>query len=233
MAGGLLTPVGPASSSRFVSAETLTPTALLSAIFEWSRADLPLASAAPFCVTTHRAPTGPPRRCPPLGWVSRYCRRPSSPSDLYLPPITLNTLQTQKERKRCVKLVYCFPFRPVLLTSSVVPSHSLVKMSNKIRAFELQSKCVEQEWNARHVLRLENANLVLLQLLTLSAHLELDLIVTIHTSFAGTITRICLRPHLYRNKTDLLKQLGELKTELLALRVQKIVGGSAAKLTKM
>jgi hypothetical protein len=36
-----------------------------------------------------------------------------------------------------------------------------------------------------------------------------------------------------RNKTDLLKQLGELKTELLSLRVQKIAGGSAAKLTKM
>lgn len=36
-----------------------------------------------------------------------------------------------------------------------------------------------------------------------------------------------------RNKTDLLKQLHELKTELASLRVQKIAGGSAAKLTKM
>ncbi|KAJ9123899.1 hypothetical protein QFC22_000688 [Naganishia vaughanmartiniae] len=36
-----------------------------------------------------------------------------------------------------------------------------------------------------------------------------------------------------KNKTDLLKQLHELKTELASLRVQKIAGGSAAKLTKM
>ncbi|KAI5455033.1 60S ribosomal protein L35 [Naganishia adeliensis] len=36
-----------------------------------------------------------------------------------------------------------------------------------------------------------------------------------------------------KNKTDLLKQLHELKTELASLRVQKIAGGSAAKLTKI
>lgn len=36
-----------------------------------------------------------------------------------------------------------------------------------------------------------------------------------------------------KNKTDLLKQLTELKTELASLRVQKIAGGSAAKVTKM
>jgi ribosomal protein L29 len=36
-----------------------------------------------------------------------------------------------------------------------------------------------------------------------------------------------------RSKNDLLKQLQELKQELLTLRVQKIAGGSAAKLTKM
>lgn len=36
-----------------------------------------------------------------------------------------------------------------------------------------------------------------------------------------------------RSKNDLSKQLTELKNELLNLRVQKIAGGSAAKLTKM
>ena len=38
-------------------------------------------------------------------------------------------------------------------------------------------------------------------------------------------------PH--RSKNDLAKQLVERKTELAQLRVQKIAGGSAAKLTKM
>ena len=37
----------------------------------------------------------------------------------------------------------------------------------------------------------------------------------------------------FRSKNDLSKQLVELKNELLALRVQKIAGGSASKLTKM
>ncbi|KAF7950908.1 uncharacterized protein EAE97_002460 [Botrytis byssoidea] len=36
-----------------------------------------------------------------------------------------------------------------------------------------------------------------------------------------------------KNKADLAKQLGELKTELGQLRTQKIAGGSAAKLTKI
>jgi large subunit ribosomal protein L35e len=36
-----------------------------------------------------------------------------------------------------------------------------------------------------------------------------------------------------KSKNDLAKQLTELKTELLTLRVQKIAGGSAAKLTKI
>ena len=36
-----------------------------------------------------------------------------------------------------------------------------------------------------------------------------------------------------RTKADLAKQLTELKEDLLKLRVQKIAGGSAAKLTKM
>ncbi|KZT05531.1 ribosomal protein L35 [Laetiporus sulphureus 93-53] len=36
-----------------------------------------------------------------------------------------------------------------------------------------------------------------------------------------------------KSKNDLSKQLVELKEELLALRVQKIAGGSAAKLTKI
>jgi len=37
----------------------------------------------------------------------------------------------------------------------------------------------------------------------------------------------------HRSKNDLNKQLVELKNELLQLRVQKIAGGSASKLTKM
>ena len=37
----------------------------------------------------------------------------------------------------------------------------------------------------------------------------------------------------YKSKNDLAKQLVELKNELLDLRVQKIAGGSASKLTKM
>ncbi|KZP17275.1 60S ribosomal protein L35 [Athelia psychrophila] len=36
-----------------------------------------------------------------------------------------------------------------------------------------------------------------------------------------------------KSKNDLSKQLVELKTELLTLRVQKIAGGSASKLTKI
>jgi len=36
-----------------------------------------------------------------------------------------------------------------------------------------------------------------------------------------------------KTKNDLAKQLTELKNELLALRVQKIAGGSASKLTKI
>ncbi|KAK8850443.1 hypothetical protein IAR55_004361 [Kwoniella newhampshirensis] len=36
-----------------------------------------------------------------------------------------------------------------------------------------------------------------------------------------------------KSKSDLLTQLNELKTELASLRVQKIAGGSASKLTKI
>ncbi|KAI0254759.1 ribosomal protein L35 [Lactifluus subvellereus] len=36
-----------------------------------------------------------------------------------------------------------------------------------------------------------------------------------------------------KSKNDLAKQLGELKQELLTLRVQKIAGGAASKLTKI
>ncbi|KZV65790.1 ribosomal protein L29 [Peniophora sp. CONT] len=36
-----------------------------------------------------------------------------------------------------------------------------------------------------------------------------------------------------KSKNDLAKQLSELKNELLGLRVQKIAGGSASKLTKI
>ncbi len=36
-----------------------------------------------------------------------------------------------------------------------------------------------------------------------------------------------------KNKADLMKQLEELKTELAALRVAKVTGGAASKLSKM
>ena len=36
-----------------------------------------------------------------------------------------------------------------------------------------------------------------------------------------------------KNKSDLMKQLEELKTELAALRVAKVTGGAASKLSKM
>ena len=36
-----------------------------------------------------------------------------------------------------------------------------------------------------------------------------------------------------KSKDDLLKQLKELKTELAALRVHKVTGGTASKLSKM
>lgn len=38
---------------------------------------------------------------------------------------------------------------------------------------------------------------------------------------------------LTKKRDELLKQLEELKTELSQLRVQKITGGNASKLTKM
>ena len=50
----------------------------------------------------------------------------------------------------------------------------------------------------------------------------------------GTTFSDCRRRSIFcRNKGDLAKQLAELKHDLLTLRVQKIAGGSAAKLTKM
>ena len=36
-----------------------------------------------------------------------------------------------------------------------------------------------------------------------------------------------------KDKKELTKQLDELKTELLTLRVQKVTGGAASKLSKM
>lgn len=36
-----------------------------------------------------------------------------------------------------------------------------------------------------------------------------------------------------KSKADLTKQLEELKLELVGLRVQKVVGGSSSKLTRM
>lgn len=73
-------------------------------------------------------------------------------------------------------------------------SSTMSSSSNKIRAFELQSK------------------------------------------YVTTVVTPLGRSDAYnpnRNKSDLLQQLNELKTELQTLRVQKIAGGSASKLTKM
>lgn len=74
-------------------------------------------------------------------------------------------------------------------------------MPGKVKAYELQSKCViiSKGWRE-------------------CSHLIFTL----------------LSSDLFdRNKADLTKQLAELKHDLLTLRVQKIAGGSAAKLTKM
>jgi hypothetical protein len=88
---------------------------------------------------------------------------------------------------------------------------------NKIRAFELQSKCVQRpgkiwlesprERNADHW------NYLVLHLCC---------------STLPSSTLI-----FSRNKNDLLAQLDELKTELASLRVAKIAGGSANKLGRM
>jgi large subunit ribosomal protein L35e len=50
-----------------------------------------------------------------------------------------------------------------------------------------------------------------------------------------SIQRVATRRNLIhdRSKNDLTKQLSELKTELLTLRVQKTTGGAPSKLTKM
>jgi ribosomal protein L29 len=50
---------------------------------------------------------------------------------------------------------------------------------------------------------------------------------------ASSLTLPVLFDLFRRTKNDLTKQLAELKKDLLTLRVQKIAGGSAAKLTKM
>lgn len=67
--------------------------------------------------------------------------------------------------------------------------------SNKVKAYELQSKCV------RYSVRIAQV-----------------------TDNRGSFIR---------SKNDLAKQLADLKHELLVLRVQKIAGGAASKLTKM
>ncbi|KAH9077100.1 60S ribosomal protein L35 [Lactarius deliciosus] len=68
-------------------------------------------------------------------------------------------------------------------------------MPNKVKAYELQSKCVR---NLVHIERV--------------------------TDNSGSPIR---------SKNDLAKQLVDLKNELLVLRVQKIAGGAASKLTKI
>merc|ERR1712167_429943 len=52
----------------------------------------------------------------------------------------------------------------------------------------------------------------------------------VHTATMGKIKVHELRT---KNKSELLKQLEELKTELAALRVAKVTGGAASKLSKI
>ena len=64
------------------------------------------------------------------------------------------------------------------------------------------------------------------------------LVASRRTSFSPSAYTVAFALYLYanrnpRSKNDLSKQLLELKNELLTLRVQKIAGGSASKLTKM
>ena len=49
----------------------------------------------------------------------------------------------------------------------------------------------------------------------------------------GTMAKLKVHELRSKNKTDLMKQLEELKTELAALRVAKVTGGAASKLSKM
>ena len=53
-----------------------------------------------------------------------------------------------------------------------------------------------------------------------------------HLRFPGTM-KIKVHELRNKNKADLEKQLEELKTELAALRVAKVTGGAASKLSKM
>ena len=76
-------------------------------------------------------------------------------------------------------------------------------MPSKVKAYELQSKCVVGFLSVAGTFFLANI------------------------SCAGVVQSFC------RNKTDLAKQLVELKDDLMKLRVHKIAGGSTAKLTKM
>lgn len=52
-------------------------------------------------------------------------------------------------------------------------------------------------------------------------------------AMSSTTGKVRAHELVSKNKADLTKQLVELKQELLSLRVQKVAGGSAAKLTKM
>merc|ERR1712046_117850 len=50
---------------------------------------------------------------------------------------------------------------------------------------------------------------------------------------SGTMAKIKLHELRQKNKSELMKQLQELKTELAALRVAKVTGGAASKLSKI
>merc|ERR1711906_94583 len=50
---------------------------------------------------------------------------------------------------------------------------------------------------------------------------------------SGDMAKIKLHELRQKNKSELIKQLQELKTELAALRVAKVTGGAASKLSKI
>merc|ERR1711861_53300 len=53
------------------------------------------------------------------------------------------------------------------------------------------------------------------------------------TRDSGTMAKIKLHELRQKNESELMKQLQELKTELAALRVAKVTGGAASKLSKI
>ena len=106
----------------------------------------------------------------------------------------------------CTVIKETFPRPPPHLGPIIVTIREdpyAATMPGKVKAYELQSKCA-----------------------VVSVKRRWD-IFSDRCSLSGVVRSF------RRTKVDLVKQLAELKEDLLKLRVQKIAGGSAAKLTKM